>query len=106
MAQTRREFLKHAATSAAGLALAGAGFTAASYARIRGANDRIMVGVVGFSDRAKDALLPSFWKHADELQCEILGVRVFGCSALNQNLAELADLRLVALPANMLLDDY
>jgi predicted dehydrogenase len=74
MAQTRRDFLKNAATSAAGLALAGAGFTAASYARIIGANDRLRVGIAGFSDRAKDALLPSFWKHADELQCEVLGV--------------------------------
>lgn len=74
MQQTRREFLKSAGAAATGLALGTAGFTAASYAHILGANDRLRVGVVGFSDRAKDALLPAFWQHADEFGCEILGV--------------------------------
>jgi predicted dehydrogenase len=74
MAQTRREFLKTAAAAAAGVSAGALGFSARSYGRIQGANDRVMVGIVGFSDRAKDALLPAFWNHARELQCEILGV--------------------------------
>ncbi|MBK7259609.1 MAG: Gfo/Idh/MocA family oxidoreductase [Ignavibacteriae bacterium] len=74
MKNSRREFLKGAGAAVTGVMLGGAGSTASSYARIIGANDRLMVGVVGFSDRAKDALLPAFWKHADELGFEIVGV--------------------------------
>jgi predicted dehydrogenase len=71
MNRTRRAFLKTTGTAAAGVAL---GLSAKSYARIRGANDRILVGIVGFSDRAKDALLPAFWYSAKNQNCEILGV--------------------------------
>lgn len=74
MTQSRREFLRTAAITAAGVGAGALGFSARSYGRIVGANDRILVGLVGFSDRAKDALLPAFWSHARELNCEILGV--------------------------------
>ena len=47
---TRRAFLKVATASAAGMALSP---TAASYARILGANDRVRVGLVGFADRVR-----------------------------------------------------
>jgi predicted dehydrogenase len=70
MKQSRREFLKSAAWMSTGLV----GLTARSYSRILGANDRVLVGVVGFSDRAKDALLPAFFQHAGKLNFEILGV--------------------------------
>ena len=33
---------------------------ASSYARIAGANDRVGVGIVGFSDRFRNSLAPSF----------------------------------------------
>jgi len=64
---TRRDFLK-----ASGTAVAGAVFsqTAASYARIIGANDRVSVGIVGFSDRAKSSLIPGLLLHAKELNFE------------------------------------
>ncbi len=91
MGQTRREFLRTAATAAAGAAFAGTGLTAASYARILGANDRVRVGVVGFSDRAKDALLPSFLQHANELECEILGVSDIWERRRSEGLAFLKD---------------
>jgi predicted dehydrogenase len=68
--QTRRQFLKGAALASAGLM----GMTARSYARILGANDRVLVGLVGFSDRARDALLPAFFQHAEKLNFEILGI--------------------------------
>src|SRR2546430_16290563 len=51
----RREFVK---TAAAGIAAVS--IPAASYARILGANDRVRVGIVGFSDRFRQALLPAF----------------------------------------------
>ena len=69
MKQSRRKFIRNT-----GLALAGSALSASSYARIRGANDRIQVGVVGFSDRARNSLLPAFQKMASSLNCEIIGV--------------------------------
>jgi len=74
MTTTRRDFLRVTAASAAGVSMGALGFPARSYARILGANDRLQIGIVGFSDRLKDALLPAFWKHAGELNCEIVGV--------------------------------
>ena len=70
MKNSRRTFLKQSAIVAAG-ALA---FSAKSYARIMGANDRVRVGVIGFSDRLKYSLLPSFMNHSKELNFEISGV--------------------------------
>ncbi|MBX2968997.1 MAG: Gfo/Idh/MocA family oxidoreductase [Cyclobacteriaceae bacterium] len=70
MKNSRRSFIKQSAIVAAG-ALA---FSAKSYARIIGANDRVRVGVIGFSDRLKYSLLPSFMNHSKELNFEISGV--------------------------------
>lgn len=70
MKNSKRTFLKQSAIVAAG-ALA---FSARSYARIIGANDRVRVGVVGFSDRLKYSLLPAFMNHSKELNFEISGV--------------------------------
>src|SRR5260370_29139428 len=70
-ATTRRTFLK-----AAGAGLVGAVFSpnATSYARIAGANDRVRVGLVGSSDRARSALIPAFYKHANELNFDVVAV--------------------------------
>src|SRR2546425_11220057 len=68
---SRRTFLKIAGAGLAGTAL---GSTASSYARIVGANDRVGVGIVGFSDRTRQALIPSFLKHADHLNFQLVGV--------------------------------
>jgi hypothetical protein len=80
----RRDFLKHAAVGAAGLALTAGGggpaasyamsASAASYARILGANARVRVGVVGFSDRFRQALLPAFQDGAKALDFEIVAL--------------------------------
>lgn len=64
---SRRIFLKTAALSAAGITLSS---SAASYAKILGANDRVRVGIVGFSDRCRQALLPALMAHAKELNFE------------------------------------
>ncbi len=69
MDTNRRTFLKTAALGTAGLAM-----SAKSYGRILGANDRVRVGIVGFSNRAKGALIPAFLKHNKELNYEIVAV--------------------------------
>jgi len=68
---SRREFLK-----LTGAGLAGAALTnrASSYASIAGANDRVRVGMVGFSERFRYALLPAFQAHAKELNFEIVAL--------------------------------
>jgi predicted dehydrogenase len=68
---SRRAFLKVAGASLAGAALSS---RASCYARILGANDRVRVGVVGFSDRLRYALVPAFQLHAKELNFELAAV--------------------------------
>jgi predicted dehydrogenase len=68
---SRRDFLKVAGAGLAGTALAS---RASSYDRIVGANDRVGVGIVGYSDRFRSALMPSFHKHSAELNFEFVGV--------------------------------
>src|SRR3989441_8802678 len=63
----RREFVK---TAAAGIAAVS--IPAASYVRILGANDRVRVGIVGFSDRFRQALLPAFKVAGPPLNFEIV----------------------------------
>ena len=58
MSQSRREFLKHAALTSAGMAAGANALSAKSYNRIIGANDRVRVGVVGFSDRHRSLIFP------------------------------------------------
>src|SRR5580700_1723244 len=68
---TRRDFLKLAGAGVAGTAL---GAAASSYARIAGANDRVGVGIVGFSDRSRSTLIPSVLKSAGELDFEFVAL--------------------------------
>ncbi|MBM4169951.1 MAG: Gfo/Idh/MocA family oxidoreductase [Ignavibacteria bacterium] len=74
MSNSRREFMKTSAAAAAGIVLSSYGLDAKSYRRIIGANDRVVVGIVGFSDRAKQSLIPAFMTYADKLNFEIKGV--------------------------------
>jgi predicted dehydrogenase len=69
---TRRNFMKAVGVGTSTLALGG--LSASSYERILGANDRIRVGLVGFSDRGKFSLFPAFLQHAAELNFEIAGL--------------------------------
>ena len=71
---SRRDFLKNVSLATAGAALATPAFSADSYRRILGANDRVRVGVVGFSDRFRQSLLPAFLTHQKELNFDIVGV--------------------------------
>src|SRR5674476_121413 len=66
---TRREFIQKSALGAAGLTL-----SAKSYSRIIGANDRVRVGIVGFSDRFRSSLAPAFLSQCKEFNFEIVAV--------------------------------
>jgi len=66
---SRREFLKLSSAGVAATAL-----SASSYARILGANDRVGVGIVGFSDRCRSSLIPSFLKSAPGLNFEFVAL--------------------------------
>src|SRR5262245_8314594 len=68
---SRRDFMKSATLSAAGVVIAS---RASSYANILGANDRVRVGIVGYSDRCRQALIPSFMMHARELNFDLVAV--------------------------------
>lgn len=70
----RREFLKKAGFAAAGIMIGGQGLNAASYKRVKGANDRVNVAVVGYSDRFKASLLPAFQAHCQKQNFDIIGV--------------------------------
>jgi predicted dehydrogenase len=72
--QNRRLFIKQGTAAAAGTYLATLGFSAKSYARIIGANDRARIGVIGFSDRFRQSHLPCFMNHHKELNFEITAV--------------------------------
>jgi hypothetical protein len=74
MKNSRRDFIKRSTVAAAGTYLGALGFSAKSYGNIIGANDRVRVGVVGFSDRFKSSLLPSFFNHYKELNFDMVAV--------------------------------
>ena len=74
MKNSRRLFIKQSALAGAGIFAAKAGFSAKSYNRIMGSNDRVRVGVVGFSDRHKSSHAPSFMNHYKDLNFEIVAV--------------------------------
>ncbi len=67
----RRNFLK---AGSAAVAASAFSWNAKSYAAIVGANDRVGVAVVGCGDRMKGALIPSFLRHADELNFEFVAI--------------------------------
>ena len=71
---SRREFLEQTTKATAGVIIGTMGMSAKSYSRIIGANDRVQVGVVGFSDRFRSSLLPCFLHHNKELNFDIVAI--------------------------------
>lgn len=69
--KNRRDFLKKSAIGVAGISV---GWSAKSYGRIIGANDRVNVGVVGYSGRFSGALRKAFLKHKDAMNFDFVGV--------------------------------
>ena len=74
MSNSRRSFIKKSVIGAAGLTIGGLGMSAKSYGRILGANDRVRVGILGFSNRFKHSLGKSFLKYADDMNFELMSV--------------------------------
>jgi predicted dehydrogenase len=74
MSQSRREFIKKTAITSAGVYFGVSAFSAKSYNKIIGANDRVRVGVVGFSDRHRSSHLPCFMNHYKELNFDLVAV--------------------------------
>jgi predicted dehydrogenase len=54
--------------------MGASGFSAKSYRSIIGANDRVRVGVVGFSDRHRSTHVPCFMNHYKELNFDVVAV--------------------------------
>jgi predicted dehydrogenase len=74
MPNSRRQFIKNTAFTTAGLYVGANAFSAKSYGRIIGANDRVRVGVVGFSDRHRQTHMPCFLNHYKELNFDLVAV--------------------------------
>ena len=74
MSQSRREFIKKTAITTAGVYMGASAFSAKSYNNIIGANDRVRVGVVGFSDRHRSSHIPCFMNHYKELNFDLVAV--------------------------------
>jgi predicted dehydrogenase len=74
MKNSRRKFIQQTAIAGSALLLPKVSWSAQSYRRILGSNDRVRVGVVGFSDRHKNSHLPSFMNHYKELNFDVVAV--------------------------------
>src|SRR5690554_7516593 len=72
---SRRNFIKKSVLSTASLSALGAvGFSAKSYGRIIGRNDKVNVAIVGFSNRCRGSLIPAMLRHSKELNFEFTAV--------------------------------
>ncbi len=74
MKNSRRAFVKQASLAGTAVFVSKMAWTASSYKRIIGANDRVRVGVVGFSDRHKSTHMPCFMNHYKELNFDVVAV--------------------------------
>jgi len=74
MKKSRRVFIKQSSLAGAAVIASKLGWTAQSYNRIIGSNDRIRVGVVGFSDRHRSTHIPCFMNHYKELNFDLVAV--------------------------------
>ena len=74
MKKSRRVFIRQATFAGAGIVASRIGWSAASYDRIIGSNDRVRVGVVGFSDRHRSSHIPCFMNHYKELNFDLVAV--------------------------------
>jgi predicted dehydrogenase len=69
--KNRRDFLK---LGSAALASTAVSWSATSYAKVVGANDRVRVGVIGCGDRMKQALIPAFGANRKDMNFEFVAV--------------------------------
>ncbi len=74
MKKNRRDFIKKTALASGGIVLGANTMSASSYRKILGSNDRVRVGIAGFSNRFKGALLPAFNSLSKAQNFELVGV--------------------------------
>jgi predicted dehydrogenase len=74
MKTTRRDFIRQGSMAGMASYMGAMGFTATSYRNIIGANDRVRVGVVGFSDRHRNDHIPAFLASNKEMNFDIIAV--------------------------------
>lgn len=74
MENPRRKFIKQAIVASGTILTTNYAWSAKSYRRIIGSNNRVRVGVIGFSDRHKSSHIPSFMNHCKELNFEVVAV--------------------------------
>jgi predicted dehydrogenase len=72
--QNRRTFIKNTALTTAAVLTGASGLSAASYRRIVGSNERIRVGIVGFSDRFRGSLMPCYYALEKEQNFDIVAL--------------------------------
>src|SRR5947209_19733744 len=71
----RRQFVKIGGAALAVAATQSArNMSAASYAKIPGANDRVRTGVIGCGDRMLGGDIPAFMSHSKEMNFELVCV--------------------------------
>jgi predicted dehydrogenase len=70
----RRHILRTGSLGTLGFLASQSFQTARAQSRTPGANERIRIGIVGFSDRLSSAILPAYQAIADQHHCEIVGV--------------------------------
>ena len=87
----RRQFIGQSAKASAAVYMAGMGLSAASYNRIIGANDRVRVGAIGFSDRFRQTLFPCFSHHHKELNFDFVAVSDLWSKRREEGVAFLKD---------------
>ncbi len=92
MVNTRRDFIRKTGLATGGIALGMQAMSAKSYGRILGANDRVRVGIAGFSNRAKGALIPAFNGHSKTQNFEIVGVSDIWNRRRDEGVAYIGDL--------------
>ncbi len=74
MEKSRREFIKKAALAGTSVYAGSMSLSAQSYRRIIGSNDRVNVGVVGFSNRHQNDHIPAFMKSHADMNFDIIAV--------------------------------
>jgi predicted dehydrogenase len=74
MTTNRRDFIRKSSMAGMATYMGTLGLSASSYRRIIGANDRVHVGVIGFSDRHRNDHIPAFLKLKEELNFDIIAV--------------------------------
>lgn len=87
----RRDFIKNSVKAGAGIFATGMTMSAKSYGNIIGANDRVRVGAIGFSDRFRGSHLPCFMNHYKELNFDLVAVSDIWSKRRNEGVALLKE---------------